>query len=168
MEPLPHPNNLHLQAAQGWLELGNRREADAELHHIAAEYRSHPEVLEIRWQIHALEKEWEKCADIAALFIRVMPGHHFGWIHRSYALHELKQTQAAYDNLAGIAGKFAGVWTIPYNLACYCSQLGRLDEAQAWFNQALAIDPKTVKEAGLQDPDLQPLWAFTGGQAGKS
>jgi tetratricopeptide (TPR) repeat protein len=159
MEALPHPNNLHLQAAQGWVELGNQREANDELDNIAPEWRSHPEVLEVRWQIYALENDWEVCADIATAFIRVMPEHHFGWIHRSYALHELKQTQAAYENLLGAADKFTRVWTVPYNLACYCAQLGRLDEALIWFNKALLIDAKTVKAAGRKDPDLQPLWS---------
>src|ERR1035438_2514329 len=35
MKPLEPPDSLHLQAAQGWLELGNHVEADAELDNIA-------------------------------------------------------------------------------------------------------------------------------------
>ena len=47
---------------------------------------------------------------------------------------------------------------IPYNLACYCSVLGRFDEAEHWFKKAILIDDKTVQMAGIDDPDSKPLW----------
>jgi len=31
MKPLPHPDNKHLEAAEGWLELGNYLEENEEL-----------------------------------------------------------------------------------------------------------------------------------------
>jgi hypothetical protein len=37
MKPLTPPNSLHLQAAQGWLELGNHIEANQELEKITPE-----------------------------------------------------------------------------------------------------------------------------------
>ena len=50
------------------------------------------------------------------------------------------------------------MWTIPYNLACYCAQLRRLDESREWVKKAMAIDEHTVKRAAIDDPDLKPLW----------
>ncbi len=47
---------------------------------------------------------------------------------------------------------------VPYNLACYCAQLGRLEESQAWFKQTMALDKQTIKRAALDDPDPKPLW----------
>ena len=90
--------------------------------------------------------------------VKLDPNRPFGWIHRSFALHELKRTQEAFDLLLPVANRFSKVWTIPYNLACYCAQLGRLDECQAWFKQAMAIDEQAVKQAAMDDPDLKPLW----------
>ncbi len=55
---------VHLQAAQGWLELGNHVEADAELDNIRPELRAHPEVLKLRWQVYAAAKKWEAALDI--------------------------------------------------------------------------------------------------------
>ena len=59
--------------------------------------------------------------------------------------------------------KFRKVWTIPYNLAYYCTQLGRLTECENWFNRAMAIDEPTVRRAALDDPGLKPLWDSLGG-----
>src|SRR5580765_6856866 len=62
---LPHPDSLHVLAAQGWLELGNHLEANEELEKIAASLRSHPDVLEVRWPISAKAGKWEVCLDLA-------------------------------------------------------------------------------------------------------
>lgn len=94
---------------------------------------------------------------IAAAIIKLAPGRSDAWIHRSFALHELKRTQEAFDQLLPAAKKFRKVWTIPYNLACYCCQLGRLEECLEWFKKAMAVDEQTVKQAAIDDPDLKPL-----------
>jgi tetratricopeptide (TPR) repeat protein len=86
-----------------------------------------------------------------------LAGTEYGWIGRSFALHELKRVQEAFDFLLPAEDKFRKNWTISYNLACYCAQLDRLDEAQIWFKKAMAIDEHLVKRAAIDDPDLKPL-----------
>ena len=73
-------------------------------------------------------------------------------------VHVLSRTQEAFDNLLPAADKFVDAWEVPYNLSCYCSVLGRFDEAEHWFKKAMAADEKTVQKAGIDDPDLKPLW----------
>lgn len=158
MKPLEHPDDLHLEAAQGWLELGNHLEANEELDMISPEMRVHPDVLNLRWHVYSKARKWDACVDIASALIKLAPECPLGWIHRSFSLHNLKRTQEAFDNLLPVAGEFPRVWTIPYNLACYCSQLGRLDEAQDWFKKAMEVDEPSVKESALDDPDLKPFW----------
>jgi tetratricopeptide (TPR) repeat protein len=158
MNELALTDKRHLEAAQGWLELGNDREANEALEQITPQLRAHPDVLEVRWQIYAKGKKWEACVDIAAAIIKLAPDRPDAWIHRSFALHELKRTQEAFDHLLPVADRFPKMWTIPYNLACYCAQLGRLDECQAWFKKAMAIEEQTVKRVAIDDPDLKPLW----------
>ena len=65
--------------------------------------------------------------------------------------------------LTAMEKRFPKVWLFPYNLACYCAQLGLLDECQDWFKKALAIDEQTVKRAAMDDPDLKPLRDSMGG-----
>jgi tetratricopeptide (TPR) repeat protein len=158
MKSFEAPDNHYLRAAQGWLELGNPLEADKELEHITPQLLTHPDVLEVRWHISALKKEWITCLDIARTLLKLDPDRPDAWIHRSFALHELKRTQEAFDQLLGASERFSEVWTIPYNLACYCAQIGKLEECRAWLNKAMAIDEETVKRVAAEDPDLKPFW----------
>ena len=153
----------HLVAAEGWLELGLPLEANSELEKITPQLHAHPDVLEVRWQIYAKEKKWEACVDIANAIIKLAPDRSSGWIHRSFAMHELKRTQEAFDHLLPVVDKFPQSWTIPYNLACYSSVLHQFDEAQKWLKKAMAVDEDTVYQAAVDDEDLQPLWDSLGG-----
>jgi tetratricopeptide (TPR) repeat protein len=159
MNPLEPPDSLHLRAAEGWCELGNHFEAKEELQNVAPEFRGHPQVLEVRWQIEAAARNWEEALEIAAGIIQIAPEEPSDWLHRSYALHELKHTQEARDNLLRILQQFPDSTTMRYNLACYECQLGRLDEARSWLKKVLTIgNPQHIKSMALHDPDLQPLW----------
>jgi tetratricopeptide (TPR) repeat protein len=163
MKALQPPDTLHLQAAQGWLELGNHIEADAELDNITGSLRAHPDVLKVRWEIYAAAKKWEAALDIAAAIAQLDPDDPLGWVHRSYALHELKRTAEARDNLLRVADKFPVSATMRYNLACYECQLGNLERAKQWLEKAFAIgDARKMKLAALEDPDLEPLWRDIG------
>ena len=160
MSALQSPDIHHLSAAEGWLELGNAREAQAELDCISAAAQGRVEVLAVRWGILAQFKSWEQCVVVAERILELEPDEIFGWIHRSYALHELKQTEAARDRLQPAIKLFPKVETIPYNLACYECQLGNLAAARDWFRRALKLhDQADLKARALDDPDLKPLWS---------
>jgi hypothetical protein len=155
------PDTHHLEAAEGWLGLGNHAEALAELDEISPELRSHPLVLELRWQINAGAEQWDACLDIAASLIQLTPERPFGWIHRAYALRRTAGggLQTAYDSLLPAAQKFPEVAIIPYNLACYTCQMGDHHEARKWLEKAFArADYQQLKRMALDDPDLEPLW----------
>ena len=157
MKTLSFQDQRFLDAAEGWLGLGDHLAADEELEQITPEFRADPRVLEVRLQIYWAAKKWEACVEIAGALVRLKPGNEYGWIGRSFALHELKRTEEAYDLLLPANDKFLKNWTVPYNLACYCAQLNRLDEAQIWFKKALAINEHIVKREAIDDPDLKPL-----------
>jgi tetratricopeptide (TPR) repeat protein len=163
MQPFEPPDSFHFKAAQGWLELGNHLEANEELEQIGPELRGHPDVLQLRWQVYSRAKKWEACLEIANAIIKLAPQHAEGWIQLSCALHGLKRTQDAFDNLMTLVEKFPDVWRIPYNLSCYCAQLGRFPECETWFKKAMALDQKSVQTVALDDPDLQPLWGSKSG-----
>jgi len=159
MAPLQPPDSFHLRAAQGWLGLGNSREARQELENIRPQMRTCPGVLKVEWEIYAAEKRWEAAVAIADNLIELQPDDALGWVHRSYALHELKRTQQARDNLLRVVDKFPSSATIRYNLACYECQLDNLSRAKFWLESAFRMGNRSqMKLAALEDPDLKPLW----------
>jgi tetratricopeptide (TPR) repeat protein len=160
MVPPLHPSDsFHLLAAQGWLELGDYIEANDELEEITPELRAHPAVLNVQWGVYAAAKKWDAALDIATAIIQLDPEGPLGWVQRSYALHELKRTAEARDNLLCVVNKFERDDIIHYNLACYECQLGRLAQAKHWLQMAFELgDPIKMKLKALDDPDLEPLW----------
>jgi tetratricopeptide (TPR) repeat protein len=163
MEPLEPPDSMYLRAAEGWLDLGNATEAALELEQLSPAAREHGEVLGVRWQIAAKHGHWDEGLAVADALCRVAPAMAFGWIHRSYCLHELKRTREAWDALRPVADRFPREWLICYNLACYACGLGQVEEARNWFARALVLgDADEIKKLAAGDADLKPLFPLPG------
>src|SRR5262245_53445373 len=130
MRTLDPPDAHHLSFAIGWMELGNAREAQAELTKLEPKVANHPEVIEVRWAVAAAESDWEKALELAEKLLRLDPTRASSWLHRAYALRRVKGggVSAAWDALLPAVEKFPSEPTIPYNLACYACQLGQLEE----------------------------------------
>jgi predicted Zn-dependent protease len=161
MQKLEPPDTHCFSAAIGWLELGNVKEAKAELAHISAERQEHPDVLEVRWTIAAEEKRWEEGLQAAQALLRCAPKRSSGWLHQAYALRRIPggSVQEAWDALLPAFDKFPKQPTIPFNLACYACQLRQLEVARDWLKRAMAVGGKEkIKRMALRDPDLEPLW----------
>lgn len=163
IKTLESEDTQHLHAAEGWLELGNHIEANEELEKISPQFRTHPDVLEQRWLIYALEAKWKVCLDIATTIVQLAPERARGWIDRSFALQELKRPQEAFNLLLPAADMFPKNWTIPYNLACYEIKLGNLTTAWQWLERAFKVgDAREIKLMALDDPDLEKIWTAIG------
>lgn len=159
MNDLPHPNDRHLEAAEGWLGLGSWREASGELEQIQPEFQAHPSVLEMRYKIHAEAKRWDLAVEVAKAVRELLPDQPWGHFYTAFALHELKRTQEAYATLKTVVEKFPEEQIMRYNLACYACQMGSLEEAMQWLKQALELTGKQdMLQLALEDPDLEPLW----------
>jgi Flp pilus assembly protein TadD len=161
VQPLDSPDNHHLRAAQGWLGLGNWREANEELEKISLALHAHPDVLEVRFQVYAEAEKWETAAEIARELVQIRPKEPQFWI--SYAYATRRMPGGGIPQAKVILGKaqqlFPKEQLIAYNLACYDCQVG--DNGQAWKWLKIAFDlgnAKLVKVMALKDPDLKPLW----------
>lgn len=147
-----------LEAAAGWLMLGNAREARSEFEQLSTSARQLPEALVILWDIEAHEQKWSDAVAAADRLIQRLGDQPDGYIKRAYALHELKRSQEAWDTLHPVFEKFADNWLIPYNLACYAAQLGRTTDALKWFRKALRVgNARELRDMAMTDPDLEPI-----------
>ena len=152
-------------AAQGWLELGDAVSAGGELEEITPEKRTHPAVLQIRYAIYVKREQWDTAAGVAEELASALPDEAGTWVNLAYAtrrktgggIPEAKKILLAAEPI------FPGELVIPFNLACYCSQLHEFDQAEKWLKKAAAIDEKMVQKMAADDPDLKPLWESRGG-----
>lgn len=152
------PDSFLVRAAQGWLELGCADEAAKELAHVSRTLAEHPEVLELGWHIHSKLGQWQECVAVAERLSRSCPELPSGWVHLSFALHELKRTEEARDNLLRIQPLFSEDPLICYNLACYECQMGRLGMAREWLDRAFELGGrKRYLAMAKEDPDLVAL-----------
>lgn len=125
--------------------------------------RTHPAVLLTWCDLYYAAGKWEFVVSLAETLVQQIPRLDQPWVQRSFALHELKRTQVAFDALLPAVEKFPKNWTIKYNLACYCSQLGRLKEAMRWLEEAIDLaGNEDIRQMALDDSDLEPLWAKIG------
>jgi tetratricopeptide (TPR) repeat protein len=160
---LTRHDQIHVKAAEGWLGLGNIHEAQTELDKVPPEQSIHPDILEIRWTIYTIKKDWKTALDIACALLRIAPERLEAWTHRSFCLHKLKRTKEALDGLLPALEKFPEEYIIQYNIACYACQLGDLKQAFNCLEKAIdAAGREDIRQMALEDPDLEPLWIDIG------
>lgn len=161
MERIEPPDSHRVRAAVGWLELGCPADALQELDGLSEDNTEHPDVLELRWQIHAAGKDWPAAVGAATRLMARAPERASGWLHHAYALRRAPNggLERARDALRPAFEQFPREPLIPYNLACYACQLGKLNEARHWFRCAVKAGRKaTITRLALKDEDLRPLW----------
>src|ERR1700739_4167549 len=164
MKTLRLEDARHLLAAQGWLELGDTVSAGDELEEITPDVKEHPAVFQIRYAIYVKREQWDTAAEVAEALASLLPDAPGTWINLAYATRRKTGggILAAKTILLAAEAKFPGDYIIPFNLACYCSQLHEFEQAERWLKKAAAIDEKAVQEIAADDLDLKPFWASRG------
>jgi predicted Zn-dependent protease len=163
MNALTHTERFYLDAAEGWLMLGNPTEAHEELERITGDNAYHPAVLSMRWQVYAAARWWEAAFVVSKALCELAPHSSDTWICQANTLRNYKGVIDAWSLLLSVVNKFPNDAIIRYNLACYASQMGLLEEACAWLVQSFEREESVqLKLAAVYDPDLQPLWEKIG------
>jgi len=161
MEPLPPAEEFRLEAAKGWVLLNDRGEAHNELNQIGRPWNRHPEVLELRWYLHAEDNQWEEALKIGRKLNKQFPERLFGWLaHAQSLLKVTNKPQAAWKALYPAFELFDGP-QVPYGLACYASLAGHFKEARQWLNRATEdSDAEELEEFQASHPGLEALSQF--------
>lgn len=159
MKRLDPPASHRVNAAIGWLELGDAASAEEEIQSLPAAIGEHPLVLEVKWRICAEQRRWEEAARLGNVLVKVAAYLESGWVHRSYALHELGRTREAKQRLEPAIKKFPDSGIIRYNLACYACRLGEMAEALSRVSEAAhLLGGKRLLHMAQADEDLKPLF----------
>jgi tetratricopeptide (TPR) repeat protein len=155
--PLETPDLHRFEAAQGYAELGMFEEANEELESVDPFNRTTPEVLRIRAAIYRGLEKWELLRTVTLRLTRLEPETVQWVVSLAYATRRSISIEFARDILFAAKSLFPEEAVIPFNLACYCCQLGELDTAKDYLGQAFGIDPQW-RATALEDKDLKPLW----------
>lgn len=151
-------DQLHLNAAEGWLGLGDYRSATEELDQITASLRAAPSVLNLRWGIHNAAQNWPLAAEAAHALTQFDPDDQRGWLHYCDALHQMNRTAQARDTLLEVIVCFPDCALMLYNLARYECRLGNLSQARQHLEAAFNLKGGLhLRPRALNDPDLSPL-----------
>jgi len=159
--PLPASARRAVQAALGWLELGLPEEARGELAALAPAHAAHRDASVCRLAIASHESAWPEARDWAEHLVVLEPDEPQWTISLAYATRRALSLPAAEAILRAAWTRFPREAVIPYNLACYAAQLGRLDEARTLLAEAVVLD-ESVMDLAAQDPDLLPLQQAAG------
>jgi len=163
MKKLSNADRFQIEAAEGWLMLGNPVEANEEMEKITAGGKQHPAALSMRWQVYAAAEWWEAAWIVSKVLCEVLPESPEAWICQANTVRKYKGVQEALDILQGAKKGFSGHPVILYNMACYAAQVAKFDEAGRWLTEAFrAEDGIALKVAAVYDPDLKPLWEKVG------
>jgi hypothetical protein len=168
MDPLPRTDqpelsiaDLHrVRAAEGWLELGNAAEAEAELAGVSADYSGSPELLHLRWQICRSARKWDQCFETATTLTQIAPTDPRAWTAMAQTLYFTRRIPEAYDLAVSKISRFPTHWPLYYDAACYACLTGRLDQARQFLHLATTFgDEAHIRRLAADDPDLKALRA---------
>ena len=161
---LTDTDRRHVLAAEGWLELGDPKSAFEELDEVDPPNRADPFVLTVRFGTLVAAERWESAYEVADALTRMRPRRVEPFIWRAFVARQMpgRGPERARELLLEVVNKFPDSPMPAFNLACYNSALGRLDEARRWLRAALDIADRMGEGAkwklqALNDADLDPL-----------
>lgn len=153
------PDEQRLQAAVGWLGLGNWKEANEELECITPEFRAHPDVLKARVKIYVAAEKWDEVILLGDALADLVPDSSFGPLHSACARRQLSRFVDARNHLLSVVERFRNDWRIHYTLARLSCKLGEREVAMQWLEKAIDLaGVLDIRLQALEDPDLETIW----------
>jgi Flp pilus assembly protein TadD len=132
------------------------------LEEIAPEDENRNEVLGARVNIYMATKKWDMAAAVGSHLVKVDAETAGWWISLAYALRRTESVEKAEAILLRAQAIHPEVAMIAFNLACYASVMGRMEEAKERLRHAIDLD-KDMRTLAIDDKDLKPLWDWISG-----
>jgi predicted Zn-dependent protease len=145
-----------VRIAEGYSELGMLEDALGELGQLDAEQQERLEVLRMRVDILLRKQDWEDALRLSLRFCAVNPNQPYGYVHAAFCLHELGRTSEAKQTLLDGPASLLDEPVYYYNLACYDTVLGNIEQAKVYLRASFRLD-KSFKAMAKNDPDLKQI-----------
>jgi len=146
----------HILASSGYLELGMFDDAVLALEAIGAQDKDRNEVLGARLNVYIAARKWDMAATAAERLVKVEPENQAAWINHAYSVRRSESIEQAEAILLRARELHPRNALIAFNLACYASVAGRVEEAKVRLRHAMELD-RAVRRLALDDEDLKPL-----------
>ena len=145
-----------VRMAEGYSELGMLDDALAQLDQLDTEHEDRLEILRMRVDILLRKQNWKDALRLSLRFCEANPNQPFGYVHAAFCLHELGRTSEAKQTLLDGPAALLDEPVYYYNLACYDTVLGNLEQAKAYLRASFRLD-KSFRELAKSDPDLKQI-----------
>ena len=109
------------------------------LEEIALEDNNRNEVLGARVNLYMVAKKWDMAAAVASHLAKVDPQTAGWWISLAYALRRTESVEKAEAILLRAQTIHPKNALIAFNLACYASVTGRMEEAKEHLRHAIEL-----------------------------
>lgn len=147
----------HLQRCDGFLDLKMTGKARRELEQVSKAYHQNDAYIQAALHLAMEERRWSDASQFARTLRDRQPNEPAFCIQLAYSVRRAESIEAARYILLNARKRFPKVAVIPFNLACYECQLGRLDEAMNLLQKAFKLDA-SFREQAFEDDDLKPIW----------
>jgi Flp pilus assembly protein TadD len=132
------------------------------LEEIAPEDKNRTGVLGARVVLYIAAKKWDMAAVVARHLVKVEPENEAWWINLAYSVRRSEGIEKAEAILLRAQAIHPKIAMIAFNLACYASVTGRMDEAKERLRHAIELD-KDIRGLAIDDEDLKSLWDWLAG-----
>ena len=146
-----------VRIAEGYSELGMLDDALAQLDQLETEHENRLEILRMRVEILLRKQNWQDALRLSLRLCAMNPSQPYGYVHAAFCLHELGRTSDAKQTLLDGPATLLDEPVYYYNLACYDTVLGNLEQAKAYLRASFRLD-KSFRELAKHDPDLKQIW----------
>ena len=124
---------------------------------IKPEDKTRTEVLSVRVDLYSAARKWDMVAAVASHLVKVEPEEAGWWINLAYATRRCESIEKAETILLRARELHHENALIEFNLACYASVTGRIQQARDLLRRAIELE-KEIRRPALDDDDLKPLW----------
>ena len=146
-----------LLAAEGYIDLGMFRNAEAELRELDPSCFALEETQVLQLTIYAGLHRWKKAHQLASELAQQDPDNPQWAIWSASAACRIQSVEAAKGILLQALVTHPDNANIHYNLSCYETRLHHFRTAQRHLARAIQLDPR-FKLIAMDDADLAPLW----------